>query len=221
MNTGRGALRSKSRQIEMVDFHDVMDSFVEADIEGLEEEFDEFLEEQARAGKSRPVLYVDDEFYDDVSAEGTDVGAVNDDMPVRILPKEDDLFEMLSRFSFDEGVKDVLEGGRSMLVNPGGGTNFEGTAYLRVGEDFAQEAYEKAVSSRDPRDYLEGQRGVGVMDLPGGGLEVQVNEQRLGREFDYSEGDSLALRLGDEVVQFNYENVESAEVGERYKFVMH
>ncbi|WP_414837973.1 hypothetical protein ACK3SF_01070 [Candidatus Nanosalina sp. VS9-1] len=210
---------AKSAEIEVVDFHGIVESFENGGLDDFDSEVDTFLEESERAGRSRPVLYVDEGLYGNVS-QVAEVGAVNGNIPVRLLPKQTDLFAMLNRFSFDEGVKDVLEGGRALLVNPGGGTGYEGVAYLQVGEDVAQQAYDSAVSDIGAREYLETQRGVDVMDLPGGGLEVQVDESSIGRDFDYVEDDSLVLQFGDEKVELEYDRVRAGNQDEVYKFVI-
>lgn len=214
---------SKSAEIEVVDFHDIAESFGEASdgfLEGFKDEVEDFLEESERAGKSQPVLYVDDNFYDSVS-NVSDVGALNGAVPVKILPKEQDLFAMLNRFSFSEGVKDVLEEDRALLVNPGGSTSYEGTAYLQIGEEVAEEAYDSAVEDLGTGlDYLQEMRGVDTMELSGDRVEIQVDENSLGRSFDYVEGDNLVFWFGDESVELEYEDVRAGNQDELYKFVV-
>lgn len=207
--------------VEVVDFQDIIESFGVAEdgfLEGFEDESQAFIEEASRAGKSRPVLYIDDGVYDDVfTSRG--LGAIDDSIPVTVLPKEGDLFSMLNRFSFGEGIRDVLEQERALFVNPGD-MSYRGIASLRMGKEVAQEAYENIVPGPGSAEYLENQRGVGVMYLPSGGLEVQVDEDSLGRDFDYAEDDSLVLHLGEESVELEYDQIQSSEVDGRYKFVV-
>ena len=226
MDTGeelRPVDASKSVEVDVVDFHNIAESFDEASdgfLEGFEEEVEAFLEESERAGKSQPVLYVDDNFYENVS-DSSEVGALNGAVPVRLLPKESDLFAMLNRFSFSEGVKDVVEEDRALLVNPGGSETLQGTAYLQVGEEVAEQAYSSAVEDIDTGlDYLHNRRGVDVMELSGGRVEIQVDEGSLGREFEYEAGDSLVFDFGDESVELEYDGVRAGNQDEVYKFVV-
>ena len=214
---------STPTEIEIIDFDSIIRSLDEASeelFEGFDEEVEAFMGESERAGKIQPIIFVDDGLYERAT-EVSDVGALSGRVPVRILPKEKDLYSMLNRYSFSEGVKDVLEGGQALLVNPGKPTNYEGIAHLEVGDEIAEKVYTSAVE-RFERDteYLQNTRGIDVNSLPDAGLKIRVNEEALGRSFDYSEGDNLTFRFGDEEVELGYENVESTEVNDKYEFVV-
>lgn len=207
--------------VEVVDFQDVVESFGVAEegfLEGFDDESEAFLEESERAGNSRPLLYIDDNAYEGLSTS-RGIGAIDDSIPVRVLPKQSDLFNMLERYSFAEGLVDVLEGDRALFVNPGE-MRFNGRAHLSMGKEVAQNAYDRAVSGPKSIEYLEAQRGVGVMYMPDGGFEIQVDEDRMGREFDYSENGNLSLNFGNEEVLLEYDQVQSIETDGLYKFLI-
>jgi hypothetical protein len=191
---------------------EVSEGAIDAGLEGIEEEVDAFLEEAERAGKSNPVLYVPDQHYNNLPEDEesrVDVGAVEGAIPVKFLPMESDLMHMLNRFSFGRGMKEVLEGEdeAALLVNPTGTETYNGEAKVEVGTSVAEEAYDRIAeaASEGALEYLEGQRGVGVMEMDEA-VEIQVDERALGREFDYSvEDDVIVMEFGDETVELEYD----------------
>jgi hypothetical protein len=191
---------------------EVSEGAVDASLEGIEDEVESFLEEAERAGKSNPVLYVPDQYYDNLPEDAesrVDIGAVEGVIPVKFLPMERDLMHMLNRFSFGRGMKQVLEGedDAALLVNPKGSETYNGEATVQVGESVAEEAYDRIAeaASEGALEYLEGQRGVGVMEMDEA-VEIQVDERAIGREFDYSvEDDVIVMEFGDETVELEYD----------------
>lgn len=201
-------------EINVVDFEELVESFKEADIQEFEEDVEAFREETARVGKSVPVLYVDDTLYE---AGSDDRGALNGSVPVRILPKEADLFAQSSRFSFGQGMEDLLEEGVSLVVNPSGQPIVSGQTYLEIGEDVAREAYEDAVQNPEGVEYLEGFKGVQVHDLDNR-VEIQIDEESLGTEVDYfTTDDALHVAIGEERIEVPYENDVNAGTVRKYE----
>lgn len=209
MSTGSDRREDLSnREINVIEFSEVSDSFEELGLEGFDEDIETFREEALRAGKSRPVLYVDDEHYESIDE---DVGALHTgdlegSVPVKILPKKRDLFAHVSRFSFGQGIEELLEEDVSLLVHPAGEDSFNGDTRLAAGEEAAAAAYRHAVEQPSPHQYLDRFRGVQTMNLDDR-LEIQVDEASLGTAFDYTVSDeALVVEIGDETVEVPYDD---------------
>lgn len=190
-------------EVNVVDFEEMVESFGEADIERFEKEVEAFRDEVARAGKSAPVLYVDDHLYE---AGSDDRGVLDGSIPVRVLPKDADLFAQSSRFSFGEGMEDVLEEGAALIVNPAGEETVSGQTHLEIDEDLAREAYEQAVDHQGGLEYLDGFKGVQVREFRDV-VELQIDEESLGTRVEYlMTDDALYVGIGDERIEVSYDN---------------